>query len=175
MPTPGPIIRPARPDEAAAYTTFARAIFLATYAHAYAPERMARHLAGAFAETMQRAELADPGRTTLVAEADGRWCGFVSLRRGPAPPSVAARAPVEIERFYVGVDWQGRGVAAPLMAEALAAASRAEHDVVWLAVWRQNARAIRFYEKAGFSPAGEVTFRFGGEDELDLALARPLT
>jgi ribosomal protein S18 acetylase RimI-like enzyme len=175
MSTAAPIIRPARLDEALAYTTFARAIFIATYAHAYAPDRMARHVTGAFSEATQRAELADPARTTLVAEQDGTWCGFVVLRPATLPAGGHARHPVEVERFYVDTAWHGRGLAPRLLTAALDAATQVGHDVAWLSVWRHNARAIRFYEKAGFVPAGEVTFRFGGEDELDLAFARPLT
>ena len=45
----------------------------------------------------------------------------------------------------------------------------------WLGVWDQNARAIRFYEKAGFADAGEISFQLGDDVQSDRLLVIALT
>lgn len=174
---PGPwTIRDAVPGEAAEFARFAREIFVATYAATYDANRLARHAQERFGEAQQLAELADAARTTLVAlETSGAWAGFAVLRRHAAPPEVQAHDPVELERFYVGTAWHGRGLATSLMEATLERAARHGHDAVWLSVWRHNGRARRFYEKSGFAAIGEVTFVFGGEAELDTLMARELS
>ena len=57
------------------------------------------YLAGAYGESQQRAEFADPSIVTLLVD-DGRGLvAFSQLRRGPAPPCVRFPSPVEVWRF----------------------------------------------------------------------------
>jgi ribosomal protein S18 acetylase RimI-like enzyme len=46
--------------------------------------------------------------------------------------------------------------------------------VIWLAVWENNPRAMRFYEKNGFRVAGKTLFRLGGDIQHDFVMARNL-
>ena len=166
-------IQDAVPSDAAAFARFAEEIFVSTYADEYANERLDKHVAERFGEAQQYAELCDPARTTLVArDADGAWAGFSVLRLRPAPPEVHGNHPVEVERFYVGGPWQGRGLARSLMEATIARAGANGHEAVWLCVWKHNARARRFYEKMGFAAIGEAVYVFGGEAELDILMAR---
>jgi ribosomal protein S18 acetylase RimI-like enzyme len=68
----------------------------------------------------------------------------------------------------------GSGAAQQLMAGVLAYAAAAGHDGVWLQVWEQNPRAIRFYAKAGFTDAGDATFRIGEQVDRDRVLVHTL-
>jgi ribosomal protein S18 acetylase RimI-like enzyme len=45
---------------------------------------------------------------------------------------------------------------------------------VWLQVWEQNPRAIRFYAKAGFMDAGDASFRIGEQVDRDRLLVHAL-
>ena len=47
-------------------------------------------------------------------------------------------------------------------------------DVIWLAVWEENPRAIRFYEKNGFQKVGVKDFRLGSDVQHDFVMARNL-
>ena len=168
-------IRLARADEAALYAEFARDRFVATYASHYEPERFARHLATAFGEAVQRAELADPRLDTLVAEGPGGlWAAYAALRHGDAPVCVVAERPLEVHRFYVHEAWHGRGLASALMDACAALAVRQDRDALWLCVWEENRRAQRFYAKKGFVPAGNHPFLLGGIADNDIVMARPV-
>jgi ribosomal protein S18 acetylase RimI-like enzyme len=170
-----PPIRDARPDEGAAYSQFARAIFIATYAAGNDPARLAVHVAAAFSQELQSAELADPARTTLVIDAaEGGWAAFATLKHGDPPAVVGHGRAIEVERFYVDTPYHGRAVAARLMDAVVARARSGGYDVLWLGVWTHNHRAIRFYEKVGFAVVGTYPFVFGGAPEDDLLMVRPL-
>ncbi len=167
-------LRRAAAADLPAYGAFLRRTFVATYGPHQAPDRMARHVADRFGDGQLTEELRDAARTLLLLERRGQVAGCVLLRAGAAPPAVQGSRPVEIERFYLDAEWHGRGLAAPLMAAALAAAREAGHDVAWLAVWERNPRAIRYYEKQGFAIVGRHVYLFDGLPEDDHLMARTL-
>jgi putative acetyltransferase len=83
---------------------------------------------------------------TSVAEVDGRVVGFTMVDGD------------ELEQLFVDPDLHGTGVAAPLLAEGERRIAGAGYGVAWLAVVDGNARARRFYEKHGWSDAGELPY-----------------
>jgi putative acetyltransferase len=86
--------------------------------------------------------------TIIVAEADGRLLGFVTV--DPAS--------FDLDQLVVSVDAWGSGVARALLAEAKRISPRG----LDLYVNTDNIRAIRFYEKQGFVICGEaINWRSG--------------
>jgi GNAT superfamily N-acetyltransferase len=83
--------------------------------------------------------------TSLVAEADG------------VPLGLATLCDDELNQFYVAAEGRGQGVAGALMAAALAALAAAGWRAAWLACAVGNARAARFYDKAGWTRSGPVS------------------
>jgi ribosomal protein S18 acetylase RimI-like enzyme len=138
------------------------------------PENLAKHLAKAFGEEIQMRELTNPAVTYLIAEQNGRTAGYAQVREGDAPPAVTGPKPVEVRRFYVLADFHGTGIAQALMDACAAEARRRGGRTLWLGVWDQNPRAIRFYTKWGFEDVGGQTFMLGDDPQQDRVLARSL-
>jgi GNAT superfamily N-acetyltransferase len=94
-----------------------------------------------------------PGRVadTTVAEVDGRVVGFTMI------------AGDEVEQVFVDPELHGSGVAAHLLVEAERQVAAAGHDVAWLAVVAGNGRARRFYEKHGWTDAGDLAYEVTAE------------
>jgi ribosomal protein S18 acetylase RimI-like enzyme len=170
-------IRTALPTDAQALAALGERLWRETYAGLIPASNLELHLAGTFGARQQAAELADPGCHTLVLERAGALLGY-ALLRACRPESATASFhfvnPLEVARFYVDATLHGRGAAQELMAAVLDHAATAGHDGVWLQVWEQNARAIRFYAKAGFTDAGEATFRVGEQVDRDRLLVHGL-
>ena len=148
--------------------------FSDTFAADNTPENMAAYLTVSFGPDIQRRELADPQSRFLIAEAGVSAVGYVRLKFGPAPTSIAGHKPVEIARFYSRTAWIGRGVGPRLMAACLMEAGREGCDTIWLDVWERNPRAIAFYGKWGFHTVGSQMFRLGDDLQHDLLMARPV-
>ena len=163
-------IRTASVADADALAELGVRTFRETFSKDNAPEDMALYLAEHFGGGLQRAELEDRSVVFLLLEAERRPAGYVKLRRGAA--NGRGKNPLEICRFYVDRPWHGKGAALELMRAVEALAVREAHDDVWLAVWEHNARAIRFYQKHGFTRVGEQPFRLGADVQTDWLMAR---
>ena len=167
-------IRRAEPRDAAALAAFAARTFRETFDADNTAEDMALYLAANYGPERQAAELRDAGIVTLLAEDGRRLAGYSQLWEGEAPDCVPGAAPVEIRRFYVDRDWQGRGVAQTLMMATLEEAMERGARTVWLAVWERNLRAQTFYRKCGFEDCGAKHFLLGRDCQTDRVMVRAL-
>jgi ribosomal protein S18 acetylase RimI-like enzyme len=70
--------------------------------------------------------------------------------------------------------WIGTGIGSALMQNAVSTAIQLGFDTLWLGVWKQNPRAIRFYKSKGFVIVGEQDFLLGADVQHDYVLALPL-
>jgi GNAT superfamily N-acetyltransferase len=77
----------------------------------------------------------------------------------------------ELYAIYVASDWWSTGAGRALLSTALAALRAAGYRRVTLWTLTGNARARRFYEKAGFAPDGatNILTGLGGVEELRYA------
>ena len=167
-------IRRATPADAGRLATLAAQAFVDTFGPDNTPEDMAQYLATAFGEAVQRAELADPRNTVILAERGGEMVGYAMLREGPAPREAGDDDAIEIVRLYSFTRWIGSGVGAALMRGCLDEAASRGCRTVWLGVWERNARAIAFYERAGFRDVGAQEFQLGNDRQRDRVMRRDL-
>jgi len=148
--------------------------FVMSFGALNTPENLAKHLAKAFGEEIQRRELTDPAITYLIAEQHGRTAGYAQVREGEAPACVTGENPVEVRRFYVTHEFHGTGTAQALMEACASEALRRGGRTLWLGVWEQNPRAIRFYTKWGYEDVGGQTFLLGDDPQQDRVLSLSL-
>jgi diamine N-acetyltransferase len=148
--------------------------FVSSFGAQNTPENVAKHLANAFGMEIQTRELTDPAITYLIAEQNGRTAGYAQVREGEAPPCVTGTSAVEVRRFYVLPDFHGTGVAQALVDACAHEARQRGGRTLWLGVWDQNPRAIRFYTKWGFEDVGGQIFMLGDDPQQDRVLARSL-
>ncbi len=176
MPTPTtkPLIRAATANDAAALAILGATTFSDTFAAYNTPEDTALFIAEAFSEKHQLRELLDPTFTTYVADDGGLLASFAQIRRGTPPECVPDRSAIEILRFYVDARWHGSGLAQRMMAQSLEHITLAGGRTVYLGVWEQNARGIRFYEKEGFRTVGSHIFHVGTDPQQDLLMMKSL-
>jgi GNAT superfamily N-acetyltransferase len=169
-------IRPALPADTEALAALGERLWRDTYTGLIPASNLELHLAATFGLAQQAAELAEPACTMLVLEVDGTPLGYALLRAGG--PEQEKRLdfsrPLEVARFYVDRSLHGTGAAQALMKAVLAHAVSAGHDGLWLQVWEENPRAIRFYGKAGFQDAGGATYRIGNQVDRDRLLVHAL-
>ena len=165
-----PTFRKAGQSDAVALTAFAERTFRDTYGEFNTAENMDRYVAGAFAESVQLAEIDDPRMTFVLAEVEGTLAGYAQL----STRKTDSGTHVEIDRFYIDTAWHGRGLARQLMAHVVAMASAAGAHEIVLGVWQENQRAIAFYAKAGFAVTRRATFLLGDDLQFDWIMTRPL-
>ena len=75
---------------------------------------------------------------------------------------------MEIKRFYVLKEFQGKGVGKILLDKALEIALQSKVDFIWLAVWEENPKAIKFYQKNGFLEFNKHIFKLGDDEQKNI-------
>ncbi|WP_394939577.1 GNAT family N-acetyltransferase [Psychromicrobium sp. YIM B11713] len=123
--------------------------------------------------------LCHPEVTVLVAEEDGALLGYSVTVAAPSQDSEVVAAlsltpAVELSKFFVHPERFGAGIAAGLMKTTLQEAAGSGAQGIWLGVSSVNERAIRFYQKNGFSRVGMKSFLFGTVLERDFVMQRSL-
>ena len=171
---PGLRIRQGTYDDAALLAKTGAETFVASFGAQNTPGNVAGHLAKAFGVEIQQGELSNPAATYLIAEQDGRIAGYAQVREGLTPACITGPSPVEVLRFYVVQDFHGTGIAQALMDACATEARRRGGRTLWLGVWDQNPRAIRFYTKWGYRDVGGQTFMLGDDPQQDRVLSMSL-
>ncbi len=166
------VVRPAAAADAADLSELAERTFRDAFSALNTAENMDLHCASAFSPAVQAAEIADADIDTVVAESGGRLVAFAQVHLRSKPPGCVSVSPsVELRRIYVERSFHATGLARDLMAHVLAAAE-AHGAAVWLGVWEHNPRAIRFYQRLGFSEVGDHVFVVGADPQRDLVMVR---
>jgi GNAT superfamily N-acetyltransferase len=158
-------IRQARRDEAARLCALMRETFITANGHCSSPENVEALLDATCTVPRQRAELDDPDRVTLIAQADnGDWAGYAQLRFATAPRhGVTLARPVELGRLYLLPRFLGQGLGTALLQRLIAQARRRGGDGLWLGAWQEATRAIAFYLRHGFLIVGRTEFSVGDD------------
>ncbi|BAV66291.1 GNAT family N-acetyltransferase [Sphingobium cloacae] len=166
--------RKAEPGDAPALSILGGATFLASFAHDHPGEALIDHIRSAHGEAFYRAALADPAQGILIGETPlGAPVGYAML----TPPDLPVeRRPgdIELKRFYLLGDWQGKGNGDALMERAMGEARARGARRLLLAVYPANEKARRFYARHGFAEIGETVFMVGNRPFRDLIHARIL-
>jgi ribosomal protein S18 acetylase RimI-like enzyme len=174
------MIRKAVAGDAAALADLAAATFPLACPPGSSTEDIRLHLKRTLSEDKFAEYLADSKIAVLVLEqGGGRLEGYTLLvdRQSTDPDVLRAldgRRSVELSKCYVHPDHHGRGAASALMRASLDWAAGQGAASVWLGVNSQNAKAIRFYEKSGFTNVGTKSFTLGDSVERDFILEMTL-
>lgn len=169
-------IRPCGPQDAGALALVGQATFLETYATVLPAADILAHCAREHGEARYAAWLARPDTYRFwAAEVAGLGAtvGYVMLCP-PDLPVPTGPGDLEIKRIYLLSRFQGGGVGGRLMATAVDAAKVLGAPRVLLGVYGENASAIAFYARQGFTEAGVRKFQVGANTYDDLVLARAL-
>lgn len=71
-------------------------------------------------------------------------------------------------------DYHGKKVGQILYKKALEIALLQNKAYLWLGVWEENSKAIRFYEKNGFVAFDKHIFKFGEDEQTDVMMKKEL-
>ncbi|MGY4397978.1 GNAT superfamily N-acetyltransferase [Sphingomonas sp. UYAg733] len=152
------------PNDGAALSAMARDSFATTFATKIAPAEMGAYLDLAYgpAGHMQR-DLADPAILWRAAFLGVTPVGYIKIMPMSLPYDAALPGALEVRQLYVNEDAKGAGIAAALMAWAIDTARARDVGELYLAVFDDNKRAVRFYSRHGFAKVGRFDFVTGGQ------------
>ncbi len=167
-------IRRATPDDSSLIADIGASTFESSFGANNRLDDMEQYLSLSFSKGHIEAQLAEPSTIFLLAYEDCKAVGYVMLRVSKKPMSVIGTKPVELVRLYIEKGIIGKGYGSALMNSCLKEAKKNGRRTIWLGVWEKNLRAIRFYEKWGFTKLGTKEFVLGSDLQNDHIMARPV-
>lgn len=167
-----PFIREVLPDDLEQLQLISRQTFTETFAEVNTAENMAKYLAEELSLEKLSAELSNSSSAFYFAAEGERIIGYLKLNTGHSQTELIDSKAVEIERIYVLREFHGKNIGQLLYDKAIEFSKGKKADFVWLGVWEENQRAIRFYEKNGFVAFDKHIFRLGEDEQTDIMMRK---
>ena len=144
--------------------------FAETFSSDNSEEDMQKYLEEEFSTEKLKTELIDENAEFYFAELGDNVIGYLKVNFGQSQTEIKDKDALEIERIYVQKEFHGKKVGQILCNKAIELAKEKNVEYVWLGVWEQNPRAIRFYEKNGFVAFDKHIFRLGNDEQTDIMM-----
>lgn len=153
-------------QEANLLADISRTSFFQTFAPDNTEENMSLFLQHQFTAERIILEMGQPGNTHILALYNDEPAGYVFLKQR-SHPLLESWAALEISRIYCLQAFQGKGLGKAMMEYSIQLANQLQLDTLWLAVWKENAKALTFYKSFGFQIFGETDFMLGKDLQKD--------
>ena len=161
-------------EDVAALQKIALEIFTETFKDYNSPDNLQKYLDEKFSIDKLTEELNNPYSTFYFAQLGEEVIGFLKTNIGNAQTELKDLNAFEIERIYVLQAFHGKQVGQLLMNKAIEEARKTTCSYIWLGVWEENDRAIRFYTKNGFVKFDTHIFKMGDDEQTDWMMKREL-
>jgi ribosomal protein S18 acetylase RimI-like enzyme len=162
------------PQDAATLQLVSRQTFYEAFSAANNAQDMQSYLDHQLSIEQLTFELNQAGSEFYFALYMQEVIGYLKINVGDAQTELKDKKAMEIERIYVLKEFYGLGVGQMLCDYAIHLARYKDLHYVWLGVWEENHRAIRFYEKNGFETFDKHLFLLGSDEQTDLMMRRKL-
>ncbi len=166
------IIRQASQDDLESLSRLADKTFRDTYGDL--SEEEARAHAEDYFSVAELARHIDSKRSRIFVGEEDRLVGYTLLCENAPPLTLSEDPALECVRLYLDRTFQGQKLGERLIDTARAWATDRGYKVIWLQVWDQNDRAIRFYQRNGFNEVGVVPYTAVGSDDRVVVMERIL-
>lgn len=144
--------------------------FKETFEEVNTEENMQKYLNENLNEEKLKSELENQNSEFYFAENNGEILGYLKLNFKDAQTEKVEENHFEIERIYVLKAFLGQKIGQILFDKAIEIGREKNLEYVWLGVWEENHRAIKFYGKNGFEIFGKHDFVLGEDVQTDLLM-----
>ena len=144
--------------------------FKETFEEVNTEEDMQKYLDENLSIEKLKTELENANSKFYFAENNDEILGYLKLNFKDAQTEKLEENHFEIERIYVLKAFLGQKIGQILFDKAIEIGREKNLEYVWLGVWEENHRAIKFYEKNGFEIFGKHDFVLGEDVQTDLLM-----
>ena len=112
-----------------------------------------------FTAAAMEEELSDPQNIFYLVYHGQELAGYSKILLDAPHPNISLPSVTKLERLYLLEAYHGYKLGAELMQFNMDLSRKKGQRGMWLFVWTENGRAIRFYTKMGFRPIGNYDFQ----------------
>ncbi len=161
-------------DDAELLMDISRTTFYDTYNEFNTKEDMDLYMTQYFNLQTIIDELNNPSNIFVFVYDGDELSGYAKLCESIIPDKLKGFTALEISRIYSIKEKIGKGIGNKLLEESIAIAKQKSKQMIWLIVWKQNVRAIAFYQKNGFEIFDEQDFILGTDVQHDWKMKKKL-
>lgn len=144
--------------------------FIESFSEQNTKENMESYLASSFSEETLNKEMLNSGSEFYFVKLNGETVGYIKINFGDAQTEGSDPESLEIERIYVSKNFQGKNIGKTLFNKAVNIAKDRNLYSIWLGVWEENHKAIKFYQRLGFIQFNTHSFMLGDELQTDIMM-----
>jgi len=155
------------PDQVDNLVDISRTTFTEAFEALNNPVDFKLYLLSAFNSLQLLKELEDPLSEFYFAYVNDQLTAYLKLNFGVSQTDLKESTGMEIERIYTLKEFQNLKIGRQLVDFAISSAIKKDLRYIWLGVWEDNPRAIKFYESIGFYKIGEHIYQVGNDPQND--------
>lgn len=149
--------------------------FYETFAHLNNPKDFEAYISKAFTIEQLEKEIHEPGSIFYILYLNDTAIGYARIRNSTEVDNkFPGRKTKELQRIYVKQTNLGKNFGTQLLEHCIAEAKNNGVQILWLGVWEKNDRALRFYNKHGFTAFSSHVFMMGKDVQTDILMAKEL-
>lgn len=150
-------------------TTFAQA-----FENQNDPKDFQAYLTKAFSKERLLLELNDSNTSFYFVTHRGTVVGYFKTNILETQSELREPEGMELERIYVNSLFQGKGIGLRILSFVESLAQQEGKTYLWLGVWEHNPKAIRFYERYGYTKFDTHPYYIGKDEQTDWLLKKEL-
>jgi ribosomal protein S18 acetylase RimI-like enzyme len=145
------IIIKASLKEAEEISQLASTTFVQAFGHLWADKAVfEEYLSNTFSVDKISSSITKSNNVFWIAYSNNTPIGYAKLKKYSPNKLIAIANPAQLQKIYVLENYIGNQVGAKLQNEVFNEVRKNNIAELWLAVWDQNFKGIRFYENYGF-------------------------
>ncbi|MFV8393165.1 GNAT family N-acetyltransferase [Flavobacterium sp. LB2P6] len=144
--------------------------FKETFAAVNTPENIANYVKDSFNSEQLTTELNNANSQFYIAYSNSEAVGYLKINFGDAQTETIKGNALEVHRIYVLQTFHGKNIGQLLLDKVKNIAQHTGVAFIWLGVWEENHRALRFYTKNGFIVFDKHVFTLGNDEQTDLLM-----
>lgn len=148
--------------------------FTESYAGKNDPENFKKHLDEFFSSERLAQELANPNCHFYFIKQEQETVAYLKINVDQAQTEPNHHDGIEIERIYVLDAHKGKGLGKLMINKAIEIGKGLNKKYVWLGVWKENPKAISFYNQMGFEKMGTHVYQLGDEAQVDYMMGKDI-
>lgn len=160
-------------DDLANLSKLGRETFVESFGSLYSETDLNHFLESVYPEDVVARELANADLSHQVIDAGDDLVAFIKIGPVHVPAENPKDNDMEIWQIYVRRNFISRGLGTRLIQWACEEFERRQVGDIYVSVFSENKRAIRFYQHHGFEKVGEYGFPVGEQIDLEWIMRRP--
>ena len=145
-----------------------------TYADCYYAKEMRAYYNHNFNEQATSKQLQDPNSQFFIAWQNSQAVGYVKVNTDKGQTELKEFNSLEIERLYVLAAYQGNQIGQLLCQKAAQIAKLHGKNSIWVKLWKQKIKGVRFCLRNGFITFDEEIFTAENQQHINLFMRKAL-